>query len=249
LKNDIAITRKPTAQELTDFVNRRTKLLRQIKRLRTLQRKYSPASLQVFVTLPPESLSPHAEELPLLLPSSLTDSQRASPGCVPGLVEIERRFREAQLGQTLNDLCQALVVRQRLLRYKKVNARKQGPTTRTRGIINRQLENINVLAEIYRSAWNAMLRLLNNDKSKMRWKQLGKDDVRCMDDPELAEKRKRRAAKNKRAEAQRRENAGLISVPGAGESSRSISWIWEAANRNSGFSPLQALQDGKVSLI
>ncbi|KAK7016228.1 hypothetical protein VNI00_018947 [Paramarasmius palmivorus] len=243
LKNDIAITRTPTDQELTDFVNRRTKLLRQIKRLHTLQHKYSPASLQVFVTLPPESLSPHAEELPLLLPSSLTNSQRASPGCVPGLVKIKRRFREAQLSQTLNDLCQALVVRQRLLRYKKVNARKQGPTTRTRGIINRQLKNINV-AEIYRSAWNAMLRLLNNDKSKMQWKQLGKDDVRCMDDPELAEKWKRCAAKNKRAEAQRRENAGLNPLPGAGESSRTISWIWEAANRNSGFSPLQALQDG-----
>ncbi|KAK7043811.1 hypothetical protein VNI00_008423 [Paramarasmius palmivorus] len=151
---------------------------------------------------------------------------------MPGLVKIERWFREAQLNKSLNKLCQALVVRQRLLLYKKVNARKQGPTTRTWGIINHQLENINVLAEIYCSAWNAMLQLFNGDKSKMQWKQLGKDDVRCIDDPELAEKRKKHTAKNKRAEAKCREDAGLNPLPGAGESSRTISWIWEAANRN-----------------
>ncbi|KAK7016376.1 hypothetical protein VNI00_018930 [Paramarasmius palmivorus] len=235
LQEDIKRTHAATPKQLTNLVNRRTKLLRQIKRLRTLQRKYSPISLQIFATLPPDKLSPNAEDVPLLLPSSFSDTQRQAPSCVPEVVDIERRLREGQLNESLNTLRHHLIVKQRLLRYKKRNARKQGVTTRSRNLVDRQQAKVHLAAATYRTAWSAMCSLLGKDKSEMKWRQLKEDHVRCMDELDPSEKAKRKVAKPKRAEAQRRENAGQERLPaGAGESVRIISWIWEGASHQSG---------------
>ncbi|KAK7025404.1 hypothetical protein VNI00_016041 [Paramarasmius palmivorus] len=64
-----------------------------------------------------------------------------------------------------------------------------------------------------------------------------------MDDLDKAQKKKK-AAKHARATAKRRKQSGAIPLPGTGESTQLISWIWEAAGCLSGLSTAQALQDG-----
>ncbi|KAJ7708555.1 hypothetical protein B0H14DRAFT_3525416 [Mycena olivaceomarginata] len=46
LSANLLAKRNPTTKELTDFVTRRTRISRQIKKLRIMQRKYSPGALQ-----------------------------------------------------------------------------------------------------------------------------------------------------------------------------------------------------------
>ncbi|EEB89580.1 hypothetical protein MPER_12303, partial [Moniliophthora perniciosa FA553] len=243
LKHDIRTCKSATPKHMTQFVNRRTKLTCQIRRVRALQRVYSPVSLQIFATLPPDELAVNAEDIPLLLPSSLSEFQRLPPYCYEGIADIEHRLRNAQLNESLNLLRHALLVKQRLLRYKKVNARKQGATTRSRNLINRQQRKTDLAASTYRSAWKAMRRLVD-DKSKMTWHKLEHADVRCMDDLDEAQKKKKRAAKHKRAESRRQRDAGLDFTPSQGESTRLISWIWEAAGVSGGLAIDQVLHDG-----
>ncbi|KAJ7823820.1 hypothetical protein B0H14DRAFT_2825782 [Mycena olivaceomarginata] len=52
LAADLLANKSPTAKELTDFVTRRTRISRQIKKLRLLQRRYSPGALQHLATAP-----------------------------------------------------------------------------------------------------------------------------------------------------------------------------------------------------
>ncbi|EEB95741.1 hypothetical protein MPER_05242, partial [Moniliophthora perniciosa FA553] len=170
---------------------------------------------------------PKAEEVPFFYLHGYKGSANSS-SWVQVYTGIGQRLRDAQLNKSLNTLRHSLLVKQRLLYYKKVNARHQGATTRSRNLVNRQQWKVDVSASTYRAAWKAMRGLLDNT-SEMVWRKLDQSDIRCMDDPDEALKKKRRAAKHMRAAAKRREDNGEDSVPGAGESKRLISWIWEAA--------------------
>ncbi|KAK7442944.1 hypothetical protein VKT23_015888 [Stygiomarasmius scandens] len=243
LQQDIARIRAPTNKQLTQIVDRRTKLTRQIRRFRALQLGYMPVSLQIIATLPPDKAQVNAEQIPLYLPSQLLSSQRMSDLCKADLSFMEVRLRDGQLNEALNQLRQCILVKQRLLRYKKTNARNQGPTTRSRRLINRQEKKVQLAASSYRAAWRAKLSLLDGDMSLLGWNQLLDEHIVGMEDLQDAERRRAKAAKGKRAEASRRALAGENPVPGAREKNRVPSWIWHSISQGE-LETDQVLYDG-----
>jgi hypothetical protein len=246
LVHDIKAIHNPTNKQLTAIVDRRTKLLCQIKRFRALQLGYMPVSLQTLATLPPSKSQANSEELPLYLPSSLTPSQRSLTLCRAELVSMETRLRDAQLDESLNQLRLALLVKKRLYRYKKTNARHQGATTRSRNLINRQDSKIKLAAATYRMAWRAKLSLMNGNAALVGWNELLDEDIIGMEDLQDSERRKVNAIKGKRKEAAERLLVGQDPVQGAREKNREVSWIWRSTSQGE----LQAdkmLYEGKPS--
>ncbi|KAJ7800539.1 hypothetical protein B0H14DRAFT_3092594 [Mycena olivaceomarginata] len=152
----------PTAKELTEFVTRRTRMTRQIKKLRLLQRKYSPGALQHLATATgaaDAANAAEAEHTPLLLPSALTPSETHPPLSVPGLATAEARLRDGQCSESLDLIRHGLTVKKRLQTYKKLNARRQHQNTRSRGLVDSQQRKIDLAAGTYRQAHSARLAL------------------------------------------------------------------------------------------
>jgi hypothetical protein len=71
LAADLLAKRNPTSKELTDFVARRTRVSRQIKKLRLMQRIYSPGALQRLATTADPVEPVESERALLFLPSGL----------------------------------------------------------------------------------------------------------------------------------------------------------------------------------
>ncbi|KAJ7615070.1 hypothetical protein DFH06DRAFT_1146131 [Mycena polygramma] len=202
----------------------------------------NPASVPTL-----ESRDAPADELPenepLFLPSALSP-EAWEAGCTNGLLEMELLLRDAQCRTSLA----------RYLNYKKLHARHQGTTTRARSIVHRNESKIRLHSEKYQAAWDALLANAGGDESKVGWKKLRKEDIRCMED---AEDLKKKEAKRQRArEKMKRKYQELLSHgeepelmeednneedDGGGdasreqgrESRREVSWIWTAA-RSSG---------------
>ncbi|KAJ7302498.1 hypothetical protein DFH08DRAFT_918916 [Mycena albidolilacea] len=122
LAADLQANRSPTTKELTDFVMRCTQVSRQIKKLRLMQRKYSPGALQCLAMAVDPVDPAEAERAPLFLPSSLSPLQSAPPLSVPGLVA-EARLRDGQCSESLEIFRHGLVVKRWLQTYKNLNSR------------------------------------------------------------------------------------------------------------------------------
>ncbi|KAJ7482922.1 hypothetical protein B0H11DRAFT_1723465, partial [Mycena galericulata] len=190
----------------------RTALNRRILMFRKLQTTYQPASLMALRArdAPGKEL---AEDVPLLLPSALSEAQRAAgAGCMSGLLEIEQAMRDAQCRGALVRLRNQLHIKSRLLLYKKNHARHQGMNTRSRTIVARNEAKIRLYSEKYQMAHRSLVAIVGVDKD-VGWPKLKKEDIRCMRD---AEQLSRRAEKQK---------LGLE----RGENVREVSWIWTLA--------------------
>jgi hypothetical protein len=225
-------------------VSQRTKLSRGIARFRNLQITYMPISIQVLNNQPTplQDKEEQPEDVPLLLPSALSELQTI--GCVPGLVEIEQKLREAQCVDSLEQLRNHLHMKARLITHKGLHVRHQGPNTRARSLINRNDLKIRQFTMKYQAARVALLALNGDDEATLGWELLKEDDVRCMEDSEELEKR----AKREQARQLRRERAArnqslaedadadnyVPPVPRTrGESRQTISWLWQAAGHGS----------------
>ena len=143
---------------------------------------------------------------------------------------MEIRLRDGQLNESLNQLRNSILVKQRLLRYKKTNARHQGPTTRSRALIARQEKKIAIAASTFRQAWKAKLALLDGDQELLGWNELLDEHIVGMEDLQESERRKIKAAKGKRAAAARRLQNGETPLEGAREKHRKPSWIWHGVS-------------------
>ncbi|KAF7346690.1 CxC2 domain-containing protein [Mycena sanguinolenta] len=214
-----------TTAMIINLKSLRSKLNRGIAKFRALQATYTPAAIQALArrVTPPEELP---EDIPLMLPSALTESERDGGGCVKGVAEIEAAMREAQCRTTLPRLRNQLHVKSRLLLYKKHNSRHQGMNTRSRAVVARNESKIRLHSEKFQMAWQARLRLAGGDKSK---------------DPEEfsrnAEKRRKATERRLRKESELRAD-GLLGgedpeddemITRGGENMREISWIWTMA--------------------
>ncbi|KAJ7936005.1 hypothetical protein B0H13DRAFT_2304071 [Mycena leptocephala] len=229
-----------TAQQI-DVVALRRKLNVSLWRLRTLQATYTPTAI---VTLGQRQNVPKdepPEKTPLFLPSALTAQQREMEP-VKGLAVIEDLLRDAQCSTAIVRLRSQLHVKSRLLTYKRIQARHQGANTRLRTIVTRNETKIRLHSEKFQMAWEAKRRLVNGDPSKVGWRMLRKEDIRCMEDPEEllrnADKRKNQQERRERREDALRaegllapltaEESGERAARG-GENVREVSWIWTAA--------------------
>ncbi|KAJ7303090.1 hypothetical protein DFH08DRAFT_977305 [Mycena albidolilacea] len=234
LAADLSANKSPTSKELTDFVTRRTRISRQIKKLRVLQRKYSPGALQRLSTTAEPIDQAEAERTPLFLPSALSPAESLPPLSVPGLALAEARLRDGQCNESLGNIRHGLIVKKRLQTYKTLNSRRQHQNTRSRGLVDGQQRKVDLGAATYRQARAARLALAHVAGAS-GWRLLEKSDLRLPEDEEEAKRRKQRAMKGKRKEAaQENENGEVRGVPGMGEKNRLVSWIWLSAGSSGG---------------
>ncbi|KAJ7888055.1 hypothetical protein B0H14DRAFT_3430251 [Mycena olivaceomarginata] len=234
LAADLLAKKHPTSKELTDFVTRRTRISRQIKKLRVMQHLYSPGALQCLA-IGEDLVEPaESEHAPLFLPSGLSPSQAAAPLSVPGLALAEAQLRDGQCSESLETIHHGLTVKKRLQTYKTLNSRRQHQNTRSRSLVDGQQQKIDSAAGTYRRARAARLALVHVT-GECSWRALEKGDLRLPEDEEEAKRRKQRAMKAKRKEAaQVNENGEVRGVPGMGEKNRLVSWIWYGAGSTEG---------------
>ncbi|KAJ7360889.1 hypothetical protein DFH08DRAFT_800310 [Mycena albidolilacea] len=226
LAADLLANRSPTTKDLTDFVIRHTQMSRQVKKIRALQRKYSPGTLQHLATAGDAVDAVEPERIPLLLPSTLSTAERLPPLSVEGLAAAE--------AESLDQMRHDLTVKKRLHTYKDLNSRRQHQTTRSRGLLDNHQRKINKSAATYRQARLVRLALIPIAGSA-DWRPLHLGDMRMMEDEEEAKKRKQRAMKGKRKEAARENEYGEVrGVPGLGENTRLVSWIWQGGGQVGG---------------
>ncbi|KAJ7731187.1 hypothetical protein B0H14DRAFT_3517920 [Mycena olivaceomarginata] len=211
LAADLLANKNPTSKELMDFVTRRTRVSRQIKKLRLMQRIYSPGALQRLATAADPAEPVESERAPLFLPSGLSPTQAAAPLSVSGLALAEARLRDGQCSESLEAIRHA-----------------------SRSLVDNQQQKIDLAARTYCQARAARLALVYV-AGECGWRALEKEDLRLPEDEEEAKRRKQRAMKGKRKEAaQVNENGEVRGVPGMGEKTRLVSWIWYGAGNTEG---------------
>ncbi|KAJ3979173.1 hypothetical protein F5890DRAFT_1379597, partial [Lentinula detonsa] len=139
LKLDIEDKGFETATQKTELTERRTRMMRLMGRLRSIQALYMPAAITYLSNRQTDKdEAEHVENIPVVLPSSLPASERIS-GCRSGLASIEEQLREAHLRASLNSLRNHLHMKFRLLTYRKTNVKAQGMITKSQAF-TRDLE-------------------------------------------------------------------------------------------------------------
>ncbi|KAJ7681054.1 hypothetical protein DFH06DRAFT_1265705 [Mycena polygramma] len=128
------------------------------------------------------------ENTPLFLPSVLPVAQQEEEA-LRGLQVMEDEIRDAQCTMALVSLRLQLHIKSRFFTYKNLQTRNQGPNTRARSLVNRNESKIRLHSEKYQMAWEAKHKLAGGDASKVGWRLLRQEDIRCMEDPEEREKR------------------------------------------------------------
>ncbi|KAF7367663.1 hypothetical protein MSAN_00830000 [Mycena sanguinolenta] len=200
LTADLLSTRSPTTKELTDFVTRRTRISQQIKKLRLLQRKYSPGAIQRLAAHTDPAEPAEAERVKLFLPSELSPTECAPPASIVGLAEAEARLHDAQCSESLDQVRHGLIVKKQLHTYKSLNSRRQHQNTRSRSLVDSQQRKIELAAGTYRRARAARLALAHI-AGESHWRVLEKANLRLPEDEEEVKRRKQRAMKGKRKAA------------------------------------------------
>ncbi|KAJ7024986.1 hypothetical protein C8F04DRAFT_968337, partial [Mycena alexandri] len=236
----VELKKAGTTSQQIDVVLLRRKLSQMIKRVRTLQATYTPASIVALGrrTNVPENEPP--EMVPLFLPSALSLEERAVEP-VKGLAAYKLAMRDAQCSTALDCLRIQLHMKSRLVTYKRIQSRNQGSNTRSRTIVERNEVKIRLCSEKYQMAWEALRRLSGGNARDVGWRMLRCEDIRCMEDAEEllrgAEKRKAQAERRARQENELRQDGLLPPLTAeeigeraarGGENVREVSWIWTA---------------------
>ncbi|KAJ7018016.1 hypothetical protein C8F04DRAFT_1278419 [Mycena alexandri] len=226
IKIEVLTRRDQSTKQSAELVEKRTKLSRYIARFRALQIAYTPAALQALADRPApspdkEEEAARVENVPLFLPSALTEDQRAT-GCNRGVVGIETRLRDAQCRSALDEIRNLLHVKSRFRTYKGGN-------------------KLRSFGEKYVAAWEAKRRLVG--EANVGWRRLNpKKDLRCMESEDDAAQRSKRKVRGKKrsvgqgaTEEERREGVqeGQRGKGHASEGRRTVSWIWMGVDSSS----------------
>ncbi|KAJ3818660.1 hypothetical protein F5880DRAFT_1625934 [Lentinula raphanica] len=149
LRLDIKEKAFETAAQKTELTERRTRMMRFMGRLRSIQALYMPAAM-TYLTNRQTNLNEveHVEQIPVIFPSTLPAAERIS-GCRSGLENIEEQLREAQLRASLNSL-------RNHLHMKKTNVKAQGMITKSQALLKRNQWQIDGDTKKYRAAWRAL---------------------------------------------------------------------------------------------
>jgi hypothetical protein len=109
IKQDLALGRTtPTSQQASDIVDRRARLRRMLSQFVAKQSAYMPI---VGTLRSPDATSlPDIENLPLHLPSELSDEQLKLCPSGSRLNTIELRLRNAQCSESLEDVRNHLLI-------------------------------------------------------------------------------------------------------------------------------------------
>ncbi|KAJ7898178.1 hypothetical protein B0H14DRAFT_2277722, partial [Mycena olivaceomarginata] len=136
------------------------------------------------------------------------------------------RLCDGQCSESLEIVRHGLVVKRRLQTYKNLNSHRQHQNTWSRSLVDNQQRKVDLAAGTYQQACLSQLALVHV-AGACHWRTLEKADLRLPEDEEEAKKRRQRAMKGKRKEAwAMNENGEVRGVPGMGEKTRLMSWIW-----------------------
>lgn len=183
------VTGKKSSKQQADLQEKRNSLFRRIVQWREVQLAYMPmvASLLLksgTLALDSSGTSPSpdselAESIPLYLPSSLPLSLQTSPA-QSSLAEKEYRLRIGQADEALDNVRHGRRTITGLIQFKKLNISGAGnkPNTRLRTILNRLQNRIQQSADMYRSAYEALLILQPNGDWKTKFQKLYPTDIR-----------------------------------------------------------------------
>ncbi|KAF7302510.1 CxC2 domain-containing protein [Mycena chlorophos] len=224
VKAQAILKKSQTTAEQLELGSARRKLNRDVQTLRTLQATFTPEALSKLASLSlPDTAV--AEDVPLLLPSALAVSWTASADPIQGLeprlaelLSMERLHRCAQMGHSLAHLRNHLHIRKRLRVNKELHVRHQAANTRALAVRARNESQLLFFADIYQTAWFAVLQIEGGDESKVGFTRLRREDIRYMDEPEVlskkAEKAKERKERQERLHARIQEEEGWFEGEG-----------------------------------
>ncbi|KAJ7933057.1 hypothetical protein B0H13DRAFT_2307333 [Mycena leptocephala] len=227
---DIKAAPSPTALQELDLVKRKTALLKKINRFRKLQRTYMPDLVRYMTAAQREMWDDKTrgpEAIKLFLPSELGAEARRQ-ACENGLAQIEEEMREAELKETLEDLRQALRTRTLTDRFRHRNTTGQRALTRAKESCDKsRFGSTKQSFAIGHGDWEKTYRVL--EESDVR----GVNE-RAVTEEEMAERERLR-------ELGEIVEGGIAAagVVAAGETTRTMSWIWYSTN----------LQNGEADLI
>ncbi|KAL1714108.1 hypothetical protein EV715DRAFT_295467 [Schizophyllum commune] len=240
LRLEVAGKKFISATQQGDLARRRTKLTRSINKLNEVQAHYTPDALPRTSTwkADPTNVDKPVEDAPLFPPSALATSERRR--CFRGVVRQEARLRDAQCRTALDTMRNLLIVHSRLLTYKNLHVRHQGPNTRAQASLTKNMEKIKRQAHKYVAAHTALVNLADGNAAKVPWHALDiNKDVRCMEDGDDGKRRGRKRASDD-AEGAEDVEAGEGTAgsrthlqqcrDATGEGRRKISWIWKGVD-------------------
>ncbi|KAJ7278652.1 hypothetical protein C8J57DRAFT_1502495 [Mycena rebaudengoi] len=223
-----------TAQQI-NMGAMRNKLNRRLARFRQLQATYMPAAI-VDLARHNAAQEELAEDVPNVIWDASLGSMASKIHCVMPSAGALVRLRNQ------------LHVKARLINYKRIHARHQGPNMRVRTVVARNESKIRLHSEKYQAGWKARLALARGDTSKVGRQRLRKEDIRLMEDAEelskKAEKEHARAERRRQKEAELRASGEMVPEEEVSEEEqeveegeqeqrmrgrenrRQLSWIW-----------------------
>lgn len=231
IRTEVKGKRNSTLIQTTTVVERRTTLIKRIKRFGEIQRLYMP-NFDPLSHVNPKAVPCQVEDFVLYLPSELNASDRRK-FCPNGLPELEDRVRYAEACDSLESLRHHLRTRSFANTFKIANVTGQVQNTRARETQARIDDKVHTFAVQYRRARAALvvLRAGKDTDWQVKLAPLLQSDVRALNERELTQQEKDEAVamrfKNgvvsaKDIEDERKQQAA-VSV---GEGRRKPSWIW-----------------------
>ncbi|KAI0037995.1 hypothetical protein FA95DRAFT_1506217, partial [Auriscalpium vulgare] len=185
-KNDGKRKRKILTNDVIAYKEKQNALRRRITSWRQIQLLYIPCIAQLLPTSAPDSsgddtiLKVGAPEVEtLFLPSQIPPELRGS-GCVPGLVDKERRLRLGQAQDALHQLRRAIRIKHGMVHYKRVHVDGPGQNanTRARTQLQQLEEKTQRHVERYRAAHDALMILDPDGNWKSQLLVLKNEDIR-----------------------------------------------------------------------
>ncbi|KAK6974082.1 CxC2 domain-containing protein [Favolaschia claudopus] len=228
---DIAALKEPSPSQKLAFTKRRTGLLKQIRRFRTVQRIYMPSVRGALTDNQKAVLDGMGDRVPeevrLFMPSEIVESETRERVCAAGLPDVEARMREGEASEALEGVRRGLRTRTMTNRFKIRHFTGQGLLTRGQGMLRVINVRIHLSKLRYRYSRAALLALRGHGSWEERLRVLADDDVRALNERALTNEEK---AQNEHWA----ELGGAIVEGGvaraagvaAGEGSHTLSWIW-----------------------
>ena len=161
---------KTTTLHAAELLEKRNSLRRRIEMWREVQLHYMPGIAQARAP-PPPTQPEKPETTQLCLPSNMPSSLWAT-GCLPGLVDKERRLRLAQADDALAEIRRQLRIAATIRDYKKSIGPSQKLGLKTRSLLNRFHDKTLRCARRYSAAYEALKALDPNGQWTTRLQHL-----------------------------------------------------------------------------
>ncbi|KAH9476140.1 hypothetical protein JR316_0011711 [Psilocybe cubensis] len=226
-----------TIRQAGSLTEQRNILSTRIRAWEQLLPVYIPGIVQYQTDHPITTKTSYAEDAVLYLPSSIPEPCR-SRICTPGLANIEKELRFAQMSDSLASIRQILIIKSRMIDFKNKNIRGQRDGTRSTTVIDRVHERARFAASKYRSARAAHLALAGDGDWENTYRVLEDKDVRGYQDPDRLRPRVGRQGiyedghePSLNVEVDEDDGINLVNQlrnrrDGTGQTRRTLSWIW-----------------------